>query len=439
MKVWSCISVSGKSFVDFRISTFIWEGVFPSQIWSWMMTRESILEQALELSKEHKYLILNWATGVGKSRGAIEIAALDKPARILLIVAEIPHKENWKKEFERWNPELWSKVTVECYASLKNYKDTEWDIIILDEGHHAKSELRMNILSTLKTEKVVVLTATLSRDDEELLNAAFNGRFYKYTITLRDAISEGLLPVPKIYLVPLSLDRANYSEVIEESWGDSKKRVVVETTFERMFSYISRKKTMPPTTLMIKCNQLQKYNYLTNKVEYFKRQFMVRRQEFLKNKWLQLGSERKRTLAEFKTTALRALLELLKERRFICFCGSIDQAELLGGENAIHSRKSDSLKTIERFNNKEISNLLAVNMLQEGQNLTDIEVGVIAQLDGQERAFIQKFGRTLRADDPIQIILYFRGTRDEEYLEKALEGIDMNYVHTVEDLSEIPL
>ena len=196
---------------------------------------------------------------------------------------------------------------------------------------------------------------------------------------------------------------------------------------------------MPPTTLMIKCNQLQKYNYLTNKVEYFKRQFMVRRQEFLKNKWLQLGSERKRTLAEFKTTALRALLELLKERRFICFCGSIDQAELLGGENAIHSRKSDSLKTIERFNNKEISNLLAVNMLQEGQNLTDIEVGVIAQLDGQERAFIQKFGRTLRADDPIQIILYFRGTRDEEYLEKALECIDMNYVHTVEDLSEIPL
>jgi superfamily II DNA or RNA helicase len=185
MKVWSCIFIFGKFSKDSKGLEFSWEGGFPSQIWSWMMTRESILEQALELSKEHKYLILNWATGVGKSRGAIEIAALDKPARILLIVAEIPHKENWKKEFERWNPELWSKVTVECYASLKNYKDTEWDIIILDEGHHAKSELRMNILSTLKTEKVVVLTATLSRDDEELLNAAFNGRFYKYTITLR--------------------------------------------------------------------------------------------------------------------------------------------------------------------------------------------------------------------------------------------------------------
>ena len=121
----------------------------------------------------------------------------------------------------------------------------------MGDEYYIKKKKRKIFLSTLKTEKVVLLTATLSRDDEELLNAAFNGRFYKYTITLRDAISEGLLPVPKIYLVPLSLDRANYSEVIEESWGDSKKRVVVETTFERMFSYISRKKTMPPTTLMI--------------------------------------------------------------------------------------------------------------------------------------------------------------------------------------------
>ena len=136
MKVWSCIFIFGKFSKDSKGLEFSWEGGFPSQIWSWMMTRESILEQALELSKEHKYLILNWATGVGKSRGAIEIAALDKPARILLIVAEIPHKENWKKEFERWNPELWSKVTVECYASLKNYKDTEWHQKVHDQAQH---------------------------------------------------------------------------------------------------------------------------------------------------------------------------------------------------------------------------------------------------------------------------------------------------------------
>ncbi len=78
-------------------------------------------------------------------------------------------------------------------------------------------------------------------------------------------------------------------------------------------------------------------------------------------------------------------------------------------------------------------------MLQEGQNLVDIEVGVIVQLDGQERAFIQKFGRSLRATDPVQFIFYYRGTRDEEYLENVLEGIDKDYVVEIETLDEIEL
>lgn len=79
------------------------------------------------------------------------------------------------------------------------------------------------------------------------------------------------------------------------------------------------------------------------------------------------------------------------------------------------------MKTIESFNDHKIDRLIAVNMIQEGQNLKDIEVGIIGQLDGQERAFVQKFGRTLRAKDPIQIILYFKNTRDEDYLTVALD------------------
>jgi superfamily II DNA or RNA helicase len=71
-------------------------------------------------------------------------------------------------------------------------------------------------------------------------------------------------------------------------------------------------------------------------------------------------------------------------------------------------------------------------MLQEGVNLTGIEAGVIIQLDGEERAFIQKFGRTLRADSPEQYIIYFKGTRDEEYLNNALESIDKNYIKEIQ-------
>ena len=78
-------------------------------------------------------------------------------------------------------------------------------------------------------------------------------------------------------------------------------------------------------------------------------------------------------------------------------------------------------------------------MLQEGQNLTDIEAGIIVQLDGQERAFVQKFGRSLRATDPVQFIFYYKDTKDTKYLENVLKGIDEKYITEVDNLIDLEL
>lgn len=145
----------------------------------------------------------------------------------------------------------------------------------------------------------------------------------------------------------------------------------------------------------------------------------------------------KRYLGSLKDQKAQEVLDLIKDKRYICFCSSIEQAERLGGDNSIHSKKKGSLNTIEDFNSKEIDNLFAIGMIQEGQNLVDIEVGVIIQLDGQERAFVQKSGRAMRADEPLLFILYYKDTRDEEYLQKALEDINPDYITEVTDLSEI--
>ena len=78
-------------------------------------------------------------------------------------------------------------------------------------------------------------------------------------------------------------------------------------------------------------------------------------------------------------------------------------------------------------------------MLQEGQNLTGIEAGVIVQLDGQERAFVQKFGRSLRATDPVQFIFYYKDTKDTKYLENVLKGIDEEYIIEIDNLINLEL
>ena len=48
--------------------------------------------------------------------------------------------------------------------------------------------------------------------------------------------------------------------------------------------------------------------------------------------------------------------------------------------------------------------------------------------DNSERATIQKWGRSMRAEKPMIYIFYYRNTRDEEYLKNAIEDIDKKYI-----------
>ena len=138
-------------------------------------------------------------------------------------------------------------------------------------------------------------------------------------------------------------------------------------------------------------------------------------------------------MGESKTEVVKKLLETLEGKKYICFCTNISQAEVLGGANAIHSeKKSSNQAIIDSFNEGNINSLFAVGMLQEGQNLKGIQAGVIVQLDGKERAFIQKFGRSMRAEDPIQYIFYYRYTQDEKWMKNVLEGIDQNFIKEYE-------
>ena len=405
------------------------------------MSREELQSQSLQLVKNHSRVALQWCTGLGKSRAAIQaanyLAEQKEDLRVLLVVAEVAHKSNWEDEFTRWSYKV-PNTSIECYASLKKYRDTEWDLIVFDEAHHLGSDLRIDVLTSISAKNVILLSATLPDQTMQSITGIF-GEFAVSKVTLKQAIEWGALPKPKVFLVPLNLNSTYSNCIITEEWGRKEKRVTYKCKFNERWEYLRNKTKYPNVTLEISCTQQQKYDYLTEQFEYWRSQFFRTRQEFTRNKWLQVGSKRKRFLGECKTDATRLLLHKIQDRRLICFCSSIEQAELLGGKNAIHSKRDDSLDVIDSFNTKQIDSLFAVGMLQEGQNLTDIEAGIIVQLDGQERAFVQKFGRSLRADAPIQFIFYYKDTRDVDYLDNVLEGIDLEYIIEVDNLIDFEI
>jgi superfamily II DNA or RNA helicase len=411
-----------------------------------MEIRNIIENESFKLFNSHQALALLFATRVGKSKIAINLhqslqkKQIETPLRVLLIVAETAHKDNWLTEYTKWGSEsLYHTLTVECYASLKKYEATNWDLIIFDEAHHLTSLVRLQIFNSMKSTKILFLSATMSNDLILSLQGILKSKIAIYSIGLKKAIELNLIPKPKVYLIKLTLDNFQKDQIITKEWGNADKRISITCNYENRWEYLNNKNKYPNISLNLKCTQVEKYNEITTEYLYWKKRYFSTRVETFKNKWLLAGLNRKRFLGEIKTNAGKFLIEKLKNKRFICFCATVEQAEKLHSLNSIHSYKKDSLQLIKDFNDKKINSLFAVGMTKEGQNFTDLDSCIILQLDGQELNFIQKFGRGLRAEEPLQFIFYYQNTKDEDYLNVALETIDKNYVIVIDDLINFEL
>lgn len=382
-------------------------------------SRQLIKSKCEELFDKGHNLICEFATGCGKSYSAINLQARMNSQKTFICVAEIAHIQNWRDEYIKHGYEhLLESTEIFCYASLKKYKNKICNLLILDEAHHAFSDARTDILSSIKAEKVVGLSATITDEDKFSFNNIF-GETDVYTITMEEAIEMEILPKPKVYLIGLELDNSNKSETINFKRGKNIKEIHCD--YLQRNTYIYAKSKYPTLNLIIHCTQKEKYDYIDAE---YNRAAMYKR-----TGWLRYGGVRKKYLSDCKTNKIKELCKTLQKdgKRFICFCGSIEQAEEVNSINCIHSKK-ESTKIINAFNLKQIDSIYAVKKLVEGMNLTDIQAAIVGQLDGTERPFIQMCGRSLRAEFPEVYVLYFKNTKDMDYLENVTNSISQEYL-----------
>ena len=394
--------------------------------------RNKIQENGVYTILKLPFVVLAWATGVGKTKVAVDVMkylTLQGKNKFLILVSEIFHKNTWNNEFKKWGFE--GNVTIECYNSMFKHTSDSYDLIILDEMHHTGSDLRLDLLEQiyLKSKpKLLGLSATVP---SELINniSAFVGSKEVLSITLEAAIKQELVPKPNIHIIELNLKNINNIECFcTFKRGNYRKCEEKYVSLQQYWDYIKRKEKN--FNLKVRCTPQEKYNNICSNYEYFKEKTME--DPSYKIKWLLYATERKRFLANMKTSLVKKFIEEhhLLNNRFLCFAGSIAQIKELGGKVAIHSKltKSVQSKLLNDFTNKIVNQLFAVGMLKEGMNLPDLDTGIIVQLDGNERDFVQKMGRLLRADKPDIYIFYFQDTRDEVYLSRALAGLDEELV-----------
>ena len=425
--------------------------------------REDLQKKAVDTLLRDKRLIVNWGTGTGKSRVAVRAVSdllFDGRERILLLVSETAHKRNWYNEFigalgDIIGEDVYGSLTVECYASLPKYRNTEWDLIIADEGHHGRSDDRTELLSTMKSEYFLLLSATVSdRGDADGMLAMLErtyGHFSRLDFSLQDSIDNGILAEPKIYVHLLPLADISAPQVITVEWGNpfARKYHEGDCTYEEFLFMESHPERYPVARLHVTCTASQGYEVLSRYVDKAKAAYDKAEQALskaqasgdpqavktaaaktaaAKNEWLQCGLRRKALLGASKTYFATWLLGRLRDKKYVCFCSDVEQGKALGGDNIIYAERKDNASVISSFDSDAIRSIFAVGMIQEGQNLKGIQAGVIIQLGGKERVFIQKFGRAMRSATPEQHLIVINDTRDVRYYRNAVQSINPGYI-----------
>lgn len=352
------------------------------------MTKEEINKKIRTETAGYNNVSLLLGTGVGKSRVSLDMLVDRNITRnILIVVAEIAHINNWKDEILKWHPGVFSKITIICYASLKKVVGKHYNAAIYDEAHHMGSIIRWSAFKGIYSPVNFFLSATMT--PSILQNLSSLPRYKVVTFSLSTAIDEEVLAEPVIYRHRIKLTGPERSE------------------YDKLEADLLRAKS--------------KYGSSGLKKD------MLR--------MVHLGSKRKAFLGTCtsKVEAVEKLIEELGDRRHICFCTNIEQANLLNPANSIHSGKRKPGDIIDRYNAEEVNSLYAVGMLTEGVNLKNVDVGIIVQLDGSTRLFVQKLGRLLRSKNPEVHIFTVDGTKDDALAYNALQSFDQEYIKVVQD------
>lgn len=358
-----------------------------------------IQEIATETWKKfNSWGFLCMATGTGKSKIFIdqvkEIAAVDSECVFVLVVPTRKLRDkNWKEEFEKWGAiDLWeNRVKRVCYTSLKKLKNLNVGLICLDEGHRLTDKQSIFFENNF-IKRCLALTATMP--GEKGINDMNKQMIFRnlglkilFEYNLLQAVRDKVVADFDIYLIKLKLDTKN-PYIYKSGFGGN---LTEQAYYDKLSSKL----------FLSELNSSSGSNFLRNE-----------RASFIK------------TLRS-KTETVKNLKPKIKGR-FIYFFGRKEQAGLVMGNNVFHSSSGDS--AFNKFVEGEIDELGAIDGLNEGHTLPNVDGIFIVHMGTKLRDFIQRLGRAIRFRENFKAKCYIT----------AVEGT-IDYVWTIKVLKESKL
>ncbi len=307
--------------------------------------------------------LLYHATGTGKTVTAV-MDARSCGGRVLFLA----HTQELVNQATETFRKLWSSVTVGRYMEtikqpnahvvcgsiqsvalhLDQFKDNDFDYLIVDEAHHASADTYQKVLAYFKPSFTLGLTATPERtDDNKVILDIFKNTAHKLDIQTAVEIGE---------LVPIRCIRIHTN---------------IDLT-------------------KVRFNSIQ-YNIrdLESKI------YVPERNRLIVDTWLQYVHNKRTVVFCASVKHAEQIAELFRE-------AGIHAASVSGG-----MKQSERKEFQEKFVDREIQVLCACDLLNEGWDCPEIEVLFMARPTMSKVLYTQQLGRGMRLYEGKESLMVF--------------------------------
>ena len=351
--------------------------------------------------------IAEYPTGFGKTYTAImAIKGMIPRAGIqscLVVVPTIELKSQWEAELKKNKVKIVEVMVIN--SAIKHTHKV--DMLVLDEIHRYAAESFRKIFDTVSAEYVLGLTATLERED------GFHEVILEY-LTVFDQISvdealDNLWIAPYVvYNIPVDLDPA---EQLEYNKANNAFRHFAAQLGHGGQAFKNANTFLKSSDKALAGQAGAYYNA------------MRKRKNLCQNN-------------SNKILATKQIIDAFPGRNGLIFSATTEFAESLQetlGDIAMtfHSKikRKDQELIVKRFKDKrtKVRFLSSVQALNEGFNVPDCSLAIIAGSTSTKRTFIQQLGRVVRKTpdkEAIIINLYTPNSQEEVWMKKRLEGIN---------------
>jgi len=342
-------------------------------------------------------------TGFGKSRcGVLAVRhILGSGDKALVLVPTTQLQDQFKQEFIKWGCEdILPRVEILCYQSAHKLENEHYDIVVCDEVHLGLSPVYREFFEKNTYDKLLCMTATLPEEDEyKKLLSELAPTCYK--ITLDQCVDLGLVAPYDIICIPV--------EMTEEEQAAYKR---ANNLFVQMkyrlggFDAFKQAQSILAGAPGDKGAAAQFFNAIRQRKQVVQH-------------------------AENKLEAAKEIADYHIEDKILTFGGTNEFTNLMAdrlGATSYHSGKTQAQrrKILEAFNKSTTSILCSTKALNQGFDVPDVGVGIIAGLESKTLSMIQRVGRLIRFKEGKRgriYILYVPNSQEEKWLESATKTL----------------